>query len=484
MSDGLRVRFAPSPTGALHVGGVRAALFNYLFARHHGGTFILRIDDTDPVRSKPEHLEQIKASLRWLGLDWDEGPDVGGPHGPYFQSERMGRYGEVAAKLLAEGKAFHCWCSADELEAKRQAAARQKVAPRYDGRCLTLTDAQVAAFKAEGRKPALRFKLPPGHAIVVDDLIKGRVEMPRDMFDSFIIVRSDGKPVYNFVSAIDEVDHKITHVIRGDDHLANTPKQMLIAEALGFALPQYAHMPQILGMDKSKLSKRHGAPSVLDLRDDGFMKEAVLNFLALLGWSYNDKDEIFTLKELEEKFSLDRVGKAPAVFDEAKLYWMNGTYIRKTDPAIIEADLRARIEAAHGEAATRDPAYTTAVIKLLTEGLKTLSEVVDQSAFFFADPMAWEEEAKTKLVGWPKANEILALVTDLITKTEPFTPEALEAAFRAAAEPAGLKFKDLVHPTRFATTGRAVGPSLFHLLVVMGRERCQGRIRAASTILG
>lgn len=483
MAGQVRVRFAPSPTGALHVGGVRAALFNYLFAKRHGGTFILRIDDTDPVRSRPEHLDQIKASLRWLGLDWDEGPDVGGPHAPYFQSQRSARYAAVAEQLLAAGKAFRCWCSADELEAKRQAAARQKLAPRYDGRCLSLTDAQVDKFKAEGRKAALRFRLPEGAPIVVDDLIKGRIEMPREMFDSFIIVRSDGKPVYNFVSAIDEVDHRITHVIRGDDHLANTPKQMLIAEALGFPLPRYAHMPQILGMDKSKLSKRHGAPSVLDLRDDGFMKEAVLNFLALLGWSYNDKDEIFTLKELEEKFSLDRVGKAPAVFDEAKLYWMNGQYMRKAPAAAIEADLRGRLEAAYGDGARRDPAYTGRVIALLKESLKTLSEVVDQSAFFFADEVAWEDEARVKLAGWPKGKEILTLVSGLIEKTEPFTPEALEAAFRAAADPAGLKFKDLVHPTRFATTGRTAGPSLFHLVEVLGRARCVARIAAAGRSL-
>jgi len=238
MAEQVRVRIAPSPTGSLHIGNVRAGLFNYLFAKHHGGVFILRIDDTDAARSKPEHVENIKESLKWVGLNWDEGPDVGGPYAPYFQSERMGRYKESADALLASGKAFHCWCSAEELEASRQSAARQKLPPRYDGRCLKLTDAQREKFKAEGRKPALRFRLPDGPPIVVEDLIRGRVEFPREMLDHFIIVRSDGKPVYNFVTAIDEVDHHITHVIRGDDHLSNTPKQMLVAEALGYGVPR------------------------------------------------------------------------------------------------------------------------------------------------------------------------------------------------------------------------------------------------------
>ena len=391
----------------------------------------------------------------------------------------MARYKEVADRLLAEGKAFPCWCSAEELEAKRQAAARQKLAPRYDGNCLNLTDAQRAAYQAEGRRAALRFRLPDGPPIVLDDLIRGHIEFPRDMLDHFIIVRSDGKPVYNFVSAIDEVDHHISHVIRGDDHLSNTPKQMLIAQALGFVVPHYAHLPMILGMDKARLSKRHGAQGVLDLRDEGFLKETVLNFLVLLGWSYNDKDEIFTKADLIEKFSLERVGKAPAVFDEAKLLWMNGQYLRKAPVAEVDADLTRRLEAAYGEAARRDAAYTGRVIALLRDGLKTLDEIVDQAGFFFADPMAWDDDAKAKLAGWPRGKEILEAVIALIEKADLFTPEALEITFRAGAEAMSLKFKDFVHPARFATTGRTSGPSLFHLLEVLGRDRCLARLRAA-----
>ena len=482
MAETVRVRIAPSPTGTIHIGNVRAGLFNWLFARRHGGVFILRIDDTDAARSKPEYEENIKASFRWLGMDWDEGPDVGGPYAPYRQSERMDRYREAAERLLAEGKAFRCYCSAEELEASRQAAARRKEAPRYDGRCLSLTDAERAAFEREGRKAAVRFRLPDGPPVIVDDLIRGRVEMPRGMLDHFIIVRSDGKPVYNFCTALDEADHRITHVIRGDDHLSNTPKQMLIMEALGISPPRYAHLPQILGIDKVRLSKRHGAQGVLELRDEGFLPEAVLNFLALLGWSYDDKTELFTPAELKASFSLDRVGKAPAVFDETKLLWMNGHYIRTSPRERIEAELRSRIAAVHGTfPAAADAAYVGRVIALLRESLKTLGEIGPLSEFFFRDEVVWEDEARKRLAGWPRAAEILDAVAALVKSTEPFTPEALEAAFRARATEMGLRFKDIVHPARFATTGRVAGPSLFHTLEVLGRERCLARIQAAGS---
>ncbi len=488
MSDSVRVRIAPSPTGSLHIGNVRAGLFNYLFAKHHGGTFILRIDDTDEARSKPEHIETIKNSLRWVGLDWDEGPDVGGPYEPYFQSKRFGRYAEAAKQLLDEGKAFRCWCTAEELEAKRQVAARLKQAPRYDGTCLHLTPDQQKAHEAAGRKSALRFKVPEGPPIVLDDLIRGRVEFPREMFDHFIIVRSDGKPVYNFCTALDEADHRITHVIRGDDHLSNTPKQTLIMEALGIAPPKYAHLPQILGIDKARLSKRHGSQGVLDLRDDGYLKEAVINFLALLGWSYDDKTELFTKQELIEKFDLGRVGKAPAVFDEAKLEWMNGQYIRSMPAEALDAELTARLNTAAGDQnldpkLIADGPYRSAVFALAKDSLKTLSEIVPLTDFFFRETVVWQDDAKAKLAGWPKAAEILAAIADILKSVEPFTAATIEAAFRAKAESLGLKFKDLVHPARFAVSGRAVGPSLFHMLEVLGRERCAARLTAAGGML-
>lgn len=471
------------------MGGVRTALFNYLFARHNGGVFILRIDDTDPVRSKQEHLDNIKESLRWLGMNWDEGPDVGGPKAPYFQSQKLDRYAAAAEKMLAEGNAFHCYCTAEELEAKRTQAARLKVAPRYDGRCLELTQADRDAFVREGRRPAIRIRIPEGPPIVLEDMIRGRVEFPREMFDHFIIVRSDGKPVYNFVSAIDDADHGITHVIRGDDHLSNTPKHMMVASALGFSHPIYAHLPQILGLDRARLSKRHGAPGVLELREEGFLPETVLNFLALLGWSFNDKDELFSPAELIEKFDIGRVGSAPAVFDEKKLLWMNGHYIRQGGAGAIMPELLRRVReaydtpAAAASPAVRDQAYVAAVIRLVLEGLKTTAEVVPATEFFFRDEIVWEEEARKKLSGWPGAAGIMAGVRAIIAGADPFTPGRLEELYREGAEKAGLKFKDYVHPTRFAVTGRMAGPSLFHLMEVLGRERCQKRLAAAETVV-
>ncbi len=481
----MRVRFAPSPTGNLHVGGVRTALYNWLFARHEGGKFILRIDDTDPERSTDAFLSNILEAMRWLGLDWDEGPDVGGPFAPYRESQRMDRYRDAAARLLKEGRAFHCWCSEGDLEAMRRQAAAQKRAPRYAGRCLALTAKEREAFEREGRKPVLRFRLPDGPPITVEDEIKGRVEFPRDMLDHFVIVRSDGKPVYNFTTVLDEEDFHITHVVRGDDHLSNTPKQVLLFEALGLKPPRYAHLPQILGMDRARFSKRHGAAAVLDLREDGYLPEAVLNFLVLLGWAYDGVQELFEKRELCEKFELKKVGVTPAVFDVKKLEWMNGVYIRKMPAAALEGDLRARLGAAFGgkgeydQALVGDAAYTGKVIGLLKDGLKALSEIVELADYFYRKEPAWEAEAREKLATWPRAGDILAAVEGLVGSVEPFGHEALEAAWRKGAEGAGFKFKDFVHPTRFAVTGRVAGPSLFHLMEVLGRGRCGERVAAA-----
>ena len=487
MAEKVRVRFAPSPTGNLHVGGVRTALFNWLFARHMGGVFVLRIDDTDPERSKKEYLENILEAMKWLGMDWDEGPGIGGPYAPYFESERMDRYREVTAKLLAEGKAFKCWCNPAEIDEMRRQAAVLKRPPRYDGHCINLKDSDREAYEREGRKPVIRFRLPEGPAVILNDLVRGRIEFPRDMLDHFVICRSDGKPVYNFTTVLDEADLHITHVIRGDDHLSNTPKQMLLGEAMGYAPPLFAHLPQILGMDKARLSKRHGAAAVLDLRGDGYLPGCVLNFLAMLGWSFNDKDELFTLKELAEKFTLERVGTAPAVFNSEKLEWMNGVYIRNMPADELQADLSARLKAAldgrdeYDQALVADAQFTGQVANLLKDGLKVLAEVVDQGEFFYRREVEWEEATKAKFLAWPKVGEILAAVTALTKKSEPFKSEVLEAAWRAESVAGGYKFKDFVHPTRFALTGHASGPSLFHLMEVMGREKCLTRLALAAS---
>ena len=489
MTEKVRVRFAPSTTGNLHVGGVRTALFNWLFARHVGGIFVLRIDDTDPERSKKEYLDNILEAMKWLGLNWDEGPGVGGPYAPYFESERMDRYKLMLDQLLAGGKAFKCWCNPAEIDEMRRQAAMQKRPPRYDGHCLNLKEGQREAYEREGRQPVIRYRLPEGPAVVLEDLVRGRIEFPRDMLDHFVIARSDGKPVYNYTTVLDEADLHITHVIRGDDHLSNTPKQVLLGEAMGFAPPKFAHLPQILGMDKARLSKRHGAAAVLDLRGDGYLPGCVLNFLALLGWSYNEKDELFTLQELVEKFTLERVGTAPAVFNSEKLEWMNGVYIRKMPADDLTADLSARLKEALGgkdgydQALVADANYTGQVVTLLKDGLKVLAEVVDQGDFFFRKEVDWEEATKAKFMAWPKVGEILGTASVLAGKIEPFKSDLLEAAWRAGSAEGGYKFKDFIHPTRFALTGHSSGPSLFHLMEVLGRERCLARLASASILL-
>lgn len=465
-------------------------MFNWLFARHVGGVFVLRIDDTDPERSKKEYLENILEAMKWLGLDWDEGPGVGGPYAPYFESERMDRYNTMLEQLLAGGKAFKCYCNPAEIDEMRRQAAVLKRPPRYDGHCLALKDSEREAYEREGRKPVIRFRLPEGPGVVLDDLVRGRIEFPRDMLDHFVIARSDGKPVYNFTTVLDEADLHITHVIRGDDHLSNTPKQVLLGEAMGFAPPKFAHLPQILGMDKARLSKRHGAAAVLDLKGDGYLPGCVLNFLALLGWSYNEKDELFTLKELAEKFTLERVGTAPAVFNSEKLEWMNGVYIRNMPADELQADLSARLKEAfagkqeYDQALVGDAGFNRKVVALLKDGLKVLAEVVDQGDFFYRKEVDWEEATKAKFLGWPKVGEILASASAIAGKSEPFSAEVLEAAWRAGAGAGGFKFKEFIHPTRFALTGHSSGPSLFHLMEVLGREKCLARMAVAASLVG
>ncbi|MFY9204018.1 MAG: glutamate--tRNA ligase, partial [Limnochordia bacterium] len=325
----VRVRFAPSPTGYLHVGGARTALFNYLYAKHHHGVFVLRIEDTDLARSTEASTRAILDSMAYLGLDWDEGPEKGGDYGPYFQSQRLELYKEYAEKLLSMGRAYECYCTPEELDQIRQEAAAQGRDPKYDGRCRNLTDTQRREFVRQGRKPVIRFKADFEGTTLVDDLIRGQVIFDNNQLDDFVIIKSDGMPTYNFAVVIDDALMRITHVIRGEDHLSNTPKQIQIYQALGFAVPQFAHIPMILGPDRTRLSKRHGATSVGQFQEEGYLAEAMVNYLALLGWAYDDSQTIFSKTELIEKFSLSKVSKNPAVFDLAKLQWMNGVYIRE-----------------------------------------------------------------------------------------------------------------------------------------------------------
>jgi len=326
----IRVRFAPSPTGPLHIGGARSALFNYLLARRNKGKFILRIEDTDLERSSRESERNILDSLKWLGIDWDEGPDVGGPYGPYRQTERLEKYREFAERLLQAGQAYYCYCTEEEIEARRQEFISRGELPRYNGRCSNLTEEERQEFIKQGRKPAVRFRVPHDQEIVINDLVRGQVTFESNGIGDFVIVKSDGIPTYNFAVVVDDYLMKISHVIRAEEHLSNTPRQVLLYRALGLPEPQFAHISLILGEDRSKMSKRHGATSVIQYQELGYLPEALVNFLALLGWSPEGEEEILSKEDLIMKFSLDRVAKNPAVFDQEKLYWLNGMYIRQS----------------------------------------------------------------------------------------------------------------------------------------------------------
>jgi nondiscriminating glutamyl-tRNA synthetase len=331
VNSAVRVRFAPAPTGSLHVGGARTALFNYLFARRNGGALVLRSEDTDAARSSPESEHVIQEDLRWLGIEWDEGPDMGGPFGPYRQTERRDRYGLAAARLLEIEAAYLCYCTPEELDAQRVAAEAKGEAPRYSGKCRTLTRAQQTEHEAAGRKPAIRYRMPE-RDIYVEDIIRGSVHFPAGTIGDFVIIKSDGIAAYNFAVVVDDTEMEISHVLRGDEHLPNTPRQVALYEALEFPLPLFAHVSMILAPDHQKLSKRHGATAVAEYRDQGFLPEALVNYLALLGWSPGDDREFFRIEELGKEFSLDRVSKSPAVFDHAKLRWFNAHYIRAQSP--------------------------------------------------------------------------------------------------------------------------------------------------------
>jgi len=393
MVNQVRVRIAPSPTGPLHVGRARTALFNWLFARHYGGAFILRIEDTDRQRSSDANLVSILDSLRWLGMDWDEGPEVGGKYAPYFQMQRLDTYRQATARLLQEDKAYHCYCTPSELDAMRQEAKAAKVAFRYPGRCLHLTSQQLSDYQVEGRRTVVRFKMPTDGATAFTDLIHGIISWQNSEMDDLVIVKSDGIPTYNFAAVIDDSMMDISHVIRGDDHIANTPKQILIYQALGYKPPEFGHLPMILGLDRAKLSSRHGAASVTDFAAMGYLPEAMMNYLALLGWSYDDKREFFTTKELVECFDISRVGKTGAAFSMQKLEWMNGAYIRGLSPD----ELATRAIPFMQQAGILPPSPSTieiqrlrAVIPLVHERVKRLDEMADMTGFFFHEPADYD----------------------------------------------------------------------------------------------
>jgi len=465
----VRVRFAPSPTGFLHIGGARTALFNWLFARHNKGVFVLRIEDTDRSRSTDEYIEAIIDGMKWLGLDWDEGP--------YRQTDRLDIYRQKIEKLLEEGKAYYCYCSPEELERKRQAAIKAKRNPRYDGTCRDRKE------PVPGVDPVVRFRMPQGGTTVVEDLIRGNVSYDNDMFDDFIIMRSDGTPTYNFVVVVDDVEMKMTHIIRGDDHLNNTPKQIHIYRALDYEVPRFAHLPMILGSDKSRLSKRHGATSVQAYREMGYLPDALLNYLVRLGWSCGD-EEIFSKEDLIEKFTLDNIGKAAAVFNPDKLLWMNAEYIKaRTPEALIDAVAPFLVDKGIiDDVGSLDRGWLAKAIKTLQERSKTLVELAESLRYYIAEHVEYQEQASSRFIN----RETLPYLEDLRERfehMEEFTEEAVEEAFKSVIEKHDIKLKKLAQPVRVAMTGDTKSPGIFELLDVIGREKVLKRLdRAIDTI--
>lgn len=481
--DTIRVRFAPSPTGSLHIGGARTALFNWLFARAHGGVFILRLEDTDTERFIAEAAAGIGSTLRWLGLDWDEGPDKGGPFGPYAQSERRELYTAAAEKLLKEGKAFRCYCTPEELAREREEARKRGEVPRYSGRCRHLTEEECREKEAQGLRPVLRIAAPNEGTTVVDDLVRGRVTFEnRVSFDDYIIIKSNGMPTYNFACVVDDHTMGITHVIRAEEHLSNTPKQIIVYNALGYPVPQFAHVPMILAPDRSKLSKRHGATAVEEFRDEGYLPEAIVNYLALLGWSPGDDREIFDINEIVSLFSLDHVSKNASIYDVKKLTWMNAQYLSNLPlERVVEAALSfMQAKGLVSDSPTAEEmAYVNRVIDAVRTRIHTLVELADASAYFFTDDFSYDEKGLRKHFTKDGVADILARGRAALEQVDPFTLENTEAAYRRVIEEMGIKGGALIHPTRLALSGRTVGPGLFDIIAVLGKDKCLARLDRA-----
>jgi glutamyl-tRNA synthetase len=482
-TPGIRVRYAPSPTGSLHVGGVRTALFNWLFARKDGGVFVLRIEDTDLERSTEESVEQLKRSLRWIGLDWDEGPEVGGPYPPYRQTERFDLYREAARKLLESGAAYYDFATPEELASLREKARAERRQPIYRGGEYRDMDPEEARRKVEAGEPhTVRFKTPREGQTVVKDMIRGPVTFENANLEDFVLMKSTDTPTYNFAAAVDDAQMRISHVIRGDDHLSNTPRQILIHHALGNELPAFAHVPQVLGPDKKKLSKRHGAASVEDFAAQGILPEALFNYLALLGAGYAADEEIFTPEELAERFRIDRVSGNPAIFDEGKLLAINQVYIRRKTPeelALIAAPLLVESGAATKEELGRDMQRLTKIMDLLKERISRVTDIPSAVGYFYGDKLDYEAQEFEKQLGKEFVRENLPELHERLAALPEWTEEAIEECVRGLAAEKEKGARHLIHPLRFATTGRTVSAGLFETMQLLGRERCLLRIEDA-----
>ncbi len=479
----IRVRFAPAPTGKLHLGSARTALFNWLFAKATGGTYILRIEDTDRTRSTIEYERSILEDLRWLGLLWDEGPEAGGAYGPYYQSERQALYKEKAAGLIEKSLAYRCYCTEEELEERRRSALARGEMPKYDGRCRVLSEEERKVFETEGRKPALRFMVP-SEKISFNDLIRGQVEFTPEAIGDFIIMRSDGIASFNFAVVVDDGEMGITHVIRGEDHLTNTARHILLFNALGYPLPNFAHISMLFGTDGTKLSKRHGATSVGEYQKMGYLPRALNNYLALLGWSSPDGREIFELNELSKVFTLERMSRSPGIFDIDKLNWINHQHLLKlTSDRLAGLAIPYLTEAGYikKESIAEERDKVEKVVQVLRDGLHTLSEIEELARVFYEEVPEMSTEAREWVERSPK--EVFNAFLELVEAQPELNPEVAKIVLQELAnrfQDKNIKGKNLYFPIRAALTGKLKGPELFQIIGIIGKDACKRRIRAAT----
>lgn len=477
----VRVRFAPSPTGYLHIGGARTALFNWLFARKMGGKLILRIEDTDIARLKEDSVSQILTSLKWLGINWDEGPEVGGDHGPYYQSERFDIYKKYCQQLVDEGKAYYCFCTPEELEAEREKQRQAKQPFRYARTCRDLTPDEVKARIDAGASYSVRLKIPAEGNVVVHDLIHGDVTFNMDQYDDFVIMKSNGIPTYNFAVVIDDHLMGMTHVMRAEEHLSNTPKQLLVYEAFGWEPPKFGHMSMILAPDRSKLSKRHGATSVEEFRSQGYVAEAIVNYLTLLGWGPGDEREMFSLQETVELFELEQMSKKAAVYDTKKLTWMNGQYLSELPLKKILPEVKPFfIKDGYVDEAwfAENEEYFAKLVDTVRVRVKTLQEIADASDYFFKDVESYDEKGVAKHFK-PEAVALLEQCIAAVEADDVYSLETTEAAYNKIAADNGLALGKVIHPTRLALTGRTVSPGMFDVMVLLGKKKTLERLHKA-----
>ena len=473
MTDTVRVRYAPSPTGFLHIGGLRTALYNYLFARHHGGKFILRVEDTDRARFVEGAVEDFIQMLNWAGIEIDEGPGIEGPYGPYYQSQRLAMYEQHAQKLLEEGKAYHCFCTSERLDQMRKFQEKSKMPPKYDRTCLRLSAEEVRK-NLDAKVPyVLRMKVPDNVTVRFTDLIRGEVEFASTNIDDQVLMKSDGYPTYHLANVIDDHYMKITHVIRGEEWVSSTPKHILLYQYFGWDIPQFAHLPLLLNSDRSKMSKRQGDVEARAYPPKGYLKEALVNFISLLGWNPGDEREIFTLDELIKEFSIERIHKAGAIFNLEKLNWINTQHIRRKSNEEIYNMLKSDLEKSGYSDFPKQ--YVMSAIELMKERINFIHELLSFSSYFFKDPETYDPEGIKKRMT-PPAKKHLAELADRLEKLDSFQHDEIEKVFRSYAEESGIKASELIHPTRLAISGMTLGPGLFDLIAVLGKETVIRRI--------